>query len=428
MPRYSTEKRLLKQELHLDEPTFQYLINQNLLTEIPGIHQHQCQRCFNQGRKYFGKLPSGHIYCRKCINMGRVSECEPLYQWNGPAPVYEQVQNPCVWGGDLTPLQEHASNELVNQIKLNGSLLIHAVCGAGKTEMLYEGISYAASHSMKLCIATPRADVVRELAPRLRKDFPNVKSAALYGGSSEVDEQAQLVIATTHQLLRYDCAFDVMIVDEVDAFPYHKDPALPKAVKRAVKEKHTLIYLTATPRTNLKLKSKLNLIPTVSIPMRFHGHPLPVPSFQYNKKIEKQILEGTLPNQIEKWINDRGNRRYLLFTPTVEMAKQLSTLLNHTPYVYAEHPDREDLVKQFRYNKFQALITTTILERGVTFPSIDVAVIQADHDVFDEAALVQIAGRAGRSANDPNGNVTFFCRSENKCDGPVETLFISDEP
>lgn len=102
--------------------------------------------------------------------------------------------------------------------------------------MLYEGISYAASHSMKLCIATPRADVVRELAPRLRKDFPNVKSAALYGGSSEVDEQAQLVIATTHQLLRYDCAFDVMIVDEVDAFPYHKDPALPKAVKRAVKE------------------------------------------------------------------------------------------------------------------------------------------------------------------------------------------------
>ncbi|QGS69179.1 hypothetical protein CV093_15140 [Oceanobacillus sp. 143] len=54
------------------------------------------------------------------------------------------------------------------------------------------------------------------------------------------------------------------------------------------------------------------------------------------------------------------------------------------------------------------LITTTILERGVTFPSVDVAILDAGHVVFDEAALVQIAGRAGRSADDPTGEVIFF--------------------
>src|SRR5699024_11776304 len=54
------------------------------------------------------------------------------------------------------------------------------------------------------------------------------------------------------------------------------------------------------------------------------------------------------------------------------------------------------------------LLTTTILERGVTFPSVDVAVLDAGHDVFDEAALVQIAGRAGRSPDDPDGEVVFF--------------------
>ena len=44
----------------------------------------------------------------------------------------------------------------------------------------------------------------------------------------------------------------------------------------------------------------------------------------------------------------------------------------------------------------------------VTLPAIDVAVLNAGHHVFDEAALVQIAGRAGRSPEDPDGDVAFF--------------------
>src|SRR5690625_8008674 len=62
----------------------------------------------------------------------------------------------------------------------------------------------------------------------------------------------------------------------------------------------------------------------------------------------------------------------------------------------------------FRENKTHILLTMTILERGVTFPAIDVAVLDAGHIVFDEAALVQIAGRAGRSHLDPTGEVVFF--------------------
>ena len=57
---------------------------------------------------------------------------------------------------------------------------------------------------------------------------------------------------------------------------------------------------------------------------------------------------------------------------------------------------------------YQFLITTTILERGVTFPAIDVCVIGADDKVFSSSALVQIAGRVGRSADFPSGQVTFF--------------------
>jgi late competence protein required for DNA uptake (superfamily II DNA/RNA helicase) len=53
------------------------------------------------------------------------------------------------------------------------------------------------------------------------------------------------------------------------------------------------------------------------------------------------------------------------------------------------------------------LVTTTILERGVTVPKSDVYIVDADSDLFDEASLVQMAGRAGRSKDDPNGKVVF---------------------
>lgn len=43
------------------------------------------------------------------------------------------------------------------------------------------------------------------------------------------------MIATTHQLLKFYHAFDLLIVDEVDAFPYVDNSMLYYAVKNSVK-------------------------------------------------------------------------------------------------------------------------------------------------------------------------------------------------
>lgn len=40
-------------------------------------------------------------------------------------------------------------------------------------------------------------------------------------------------------------------------------------------------------------------------------------------------------------------------------------------------------------------------------PKSDVYILDADSDLFDEASLVQMAGRAGRSKDDPAGRVWF---------------------
>ena len=61
--------------------------------------------------------------------------------------------------------------------------LIHAVCGSGKTEILFEPIHKLLTEGKRVCIAAPRVDVILELEPRLRAAFPQTAIEALYGGS-----------------------------------------------------------------------------------------------------------------------------------------------------------------------------------------------------------------------------------------------------
>ena len=62
-----------------------------------------------------------------------------------------------------------------------------------------------------------------------------------------------------------------------------------------------------------------------------------------------------------------------------------------------------------REHQVQYLVTTTILERGVTFPNVQVIILGADDPVFTAASLVQIAGRVGRSPAAPTGSVLLGC-------------------
>ncbi|MBT8998607.1 DNA/RNA helicase, partial [Lactobacillus delbrueckii subsp. bulgaricus] len=91
--------------------------------------------------------------------------------------------NPLQWNGTLSIGQELAAQGVTEAIKQKKSFFIWAVCGAGKTEMLFYGIEEALRKGERVCIATPRTDVVLELAPRLQEVFPSITVAALYGGS-----------------------------------------------------------------------------------------------------------------------------------------------------------------------------------------------------------------------------------------------------
>ncbi|NOU90395.1 DEAD/DEAH box helicase [Paenibacillus sp. LMG 31460] len=302
--------------------------------------------------------------------------------------------------------------------------LIWAVTGAGKTEMIFPFIHHTVARGGRVLIATPRKDVVLELQPRIGRAFTNYSVVTLYGGSEQRWEQGQITIATTHQLLRFHEAFDLVIIDEIDAFPYHNNPMLAYAAAKVCKPSGTNILLSATPPRAVRQAVKRGRLPHVRVPVRFHRHPLPVPQLVSLPPLRRVVQTQTMPSSLfAKLVAsvERGAQVFV-FVPNIQLVEPMVNLLKGKlntnksgAILTVEGTSSKDLartekVQLFRNREIRVLVTTTILERGVTVPKSDVFIMDADSQLFDEAALFQMAGRAGRSQDDPAGKVYFAAK------------------
>jgi competence protein ComFA len=294
-----------------------------------------------------------------------------------------------------------------------GRFLIWAVTGAGKTEMIFPFIDYELHRGRKVLIATPRRDVVLELQPRLKRAFPDRSVVTLYGGSEERWDQGEITLSTTHQLLRFYRSFDLVIIDEIDAFPYHNNPMLQAAAQRVCTSDGAYVLLSATPPAGFIRDAERGRLEHVKVPVRFHRHPLPVPRILKIKVMSgwKGRVPSNLKTALQRSI-DRGAQLFVFVPKIREVEPTVEVLRRQFPGCSVEgtssqDPHRADKVTNFRQGNIRLLVTTTILERGVTVPRTDVFILEADSGTFDSAALVQMAGRAGRSKDDPNGRVFF---------------------
>lgn len=378
----------------------------------------RCLRCNSETDKTVAQLPNGQYYCPACINLGRVSTLDRFYHVKEPNHFVTPTEV-LSWSGHLSALQRPASANIRTGLAKHERQLLWAVTGAGKTEMMFLGLADCLKRGERVAIASPRVDVCLELYPRLQKAFQDVPIALLHGRSETPYQYRQLTICTTHQLLRFYRAFDNLIVDEVDAFPYAMNPRLLFATNQAVKADGGLLFLTATPGRTLQRQIKHGQLKVTYLPLRYHGHLLPTihvkMAFNWRQKLKSGHLPTTLRTVLKKYY--KAHQRFLLFVPHVAdlppVGRALKQMLPQAKYalVHSADPKRLEKVQQMRDGKLQFLVTTTIMERGVTFPAIDVLVLGADDQVFSTSALVQIAGRAGRSAKRPDGFVGFWCGS-----------------
>lgn len=383
--------------------------------ELPAIEKqngrYQCFRCGSLIDQKLWKLSEEVLYCRACIQLGRIRSDQKLYAIAQRDFEGQEVLN---WKGTLTSYQQEVSEGLIQAVKAGKHALVHAVTGAGKTEMMYQVVATAIKSGQAVCIATPRIDVCIELYGRMKEDFSC--SISLLHGESDPYFRTPLVIATTHQLLKFYQAFDLLIIDEVDAFPFVDNPMLYKAAQNAIKKEGNTLYLTATSTDELDKKVKKKEIIRYSLPRRFHGNPLVVPEIKWVSKMREKIEKGRIPYQLLQLIKKQRQTHYplLIFVSEIELGQQFTeNLKKYFPketvgFVSSQTTDRLRMVEEFRNRAITMLVSTTILERGVTFPFVDVFVLESNHKLFTKSALVQISGRVGRSKERPTGKLLFL--------------------
>ena len=355
-----------------------------------------CPICGNTDIHSIGIL-NGKPYCRRCISFkGEEVEHKPSYPKK--ASIHLEYE--------LSPEQKELSDKLVENYKKGIDSLVFAVCGSGKTEIVVNAISYAIKNGDKVGFAIPRRDVVIELFYRLKQIFKGNKVISVYGGhTSKLD--GDLICLTTHQLFRYEKYFNLLIIDEIDAFPFKDNPVLEAFYKRS--NKGVTIMLSATPSKKTIEKFSKNKDGFLRLNKRFHGKPLPVP---YYKKRRSILIYYDLIKECKKF--QSRSKQIMIFTPTISICERvykfLSLFVKNGNFVHSKRDERAEIIGDFKNKKYQYLVTTAVLERGVTIKDLQVIIFRADHPIYDSAALVQISGRVGRKKDAPTGEIVYLCR------------------
>ncbi len=377
-------------------------------------HEFECPRCGNKNPRYIGYL-NGKPYCRFCISMNGKS-AKPPKKKNGAVILKLDYA--------LSEEQERISEKVVANYKQNKDTLINAVCGAGKTELVYKLISYCLSQHKTVAFAVPRRDVVIELCMRIRDAFPSNYVTSVYGGHADHLE-GDIVVLTTHQFYRYEKYFDLIILDEIDAFPFKDNKLLNLMFFRAARG--NIVMLSATPSDDIIQYFTEENREILYLNTRFHRHPLPVPEVVIKIGYLKFFY---LISKVKKFIEEE--KKVFIFAPTIDRCefvfKVVSKVLSNGRFVHSKCKDRSQIISDFKKGKYDYLVSTAVLERGVTFKNLQVIIFDADSEIYDSASLVQISGRVGRKFDAPEGEVIFLVnRTTTEIENAISTIKHKNE-
>ena len=349
----------------------------------------ECLRCGNKDQTYFYLGHKG-CYCRKCIKFSRVLIDEDLYPYEYDI---SEGANDYSFDYKLTSKQIEASKKCLNCLKYS-DVLLFCCCGAGKTEIVVESIGYYLSKGLKVAYAIARREVVIELSERFKKIFKNANIISVYGGHHN-KLSGDLIVCTTHQLYRYYKSFDLLILDEVDAFPLKGNETLMNICINSCKGR--IIFSTATIDDYLKRILKRRNYKKVELFVRPSMAPLVIPKLIYLPEFLLIIVLLYLMHKV--------NKQCIIFVSSKKMCKLLYKLFRHLyscTYVYADLDCRSENINAFRNKQYQFIFATSVLERGITIKDVSVIIYTRD-STFDEANIIQMLGRVGRNINNPYG-------------------------
>lgn len=344
----------------------------------------QCKRCGNTDPTLFG-YRNGKYYCRACIN------------YNGKIANISKKIKPKITHPKIDYALSNEQEKVANNARESKEVYINAVCGSGKTEMVFASIDKALSEGRRVGFVIPRREVVKEIFDRLKEVYPQLQISLVYGGHSEFLD-GDIIVLTAHQCYRYPKKFGLLILDEYDAFPLKGDETLLRIVERTCYDQK--IFLSATFSEQELLGHK-----QLEVRRRYHHYDLPVPT----------VILGTFLSlfiKLLKFIYKNRKNTKFIYIPTIKDGIKMNKLLHlffiRSVLFSSQSENKTRLYQDIKDRKIKTVVTTTILERGITVKNLMVAVFNASHPIFDYRTLIQIEGRAGRKKDAPTGQVLFY--------------------
>ena len=269
--------------------------------------------------------------------------------------------------------------------------------GSGKTIVML-ATAFMAEKSIIMCPTSILAEQIFEEANKyLKNEKFKIVLVTQKSKFSEKDLKNANLLIGTHALLYQDLPeVKVIMVDEQHRFGTNQRALLEKLVTKNEKRPHYFQFsATPIPRTQaLILSSFVNVSLIKELP--------------FKKDIDTKIISKEdfkdLINHINAEIN-QGNQVIIVY-PLVEESQNFEYQsieegkhfwLKHFDGVYITHgkdKNKEEVLKEFR-EKGKILITTTVIEVGISLPKLTTIVI-VGAERLGLATLHQLRGRVGR--------------------------------
>lgn len=302
--------------------------------------------------------------------------------------------------------QQKAIDAVINDLA-DEKAMDRVVCGDvgfGKTEVAMRAAFVAANSNKQVAILVPTTLLAQQHFENFKDRFADwpfkIECLSRFGTKKQHDAIiADLkngkvdIVLGTHKLLQKDIGFKnlgLLIIDEEHRFGVkHKEQF------KNLRAEVDILTLTATPipRTlNMSLAGMRDLSIIASPPTQRHA----IKTFvsEWN---DQQVQEACL-REIK-----RGGQVYVLHNEVKSIEKMCKTLEDLLPEAKVEfahgqmrEKDLERIMQDFYHQRFNVLVSTTIIESGIDVPSANTIIINRA-DKLGLAQLHQIRGRVGRS-------------------------------
>lgn len=318
---------------------------------------------------------------------------------------------------ELTDAQKRVTNEICRDLMrpIHMHRLLQGDVGSGKTVIAAIALYATVTAGYQGALMVPTEILAEQHAESLQElfaDFP--VHMALLTSSTKPKERQQIldqlasgeinIIVGTHALIQKDVVFDklgLVITDE-----QHRFGVQQRQILREKGQYPDVLFMTATPIPRTLAITAFGEM-DVSVINELPKGRIPIQTKWVRLKQLETILDWT-KKELKK-----GHQMYVI-CPLIEESEQLD-LQNATEiYESLRHyyqdefqvgllhgkmksKEKETMMEEFKQNKIQVLVSTTVIEVGVNVPNATIMLIM-DANRFGLAQLHQLRGRVGRGS------------------------------